>query len=298
MDVRDYEYIVTIADQGSITRAADRLFITQPALTKFLQRIERELGLNLFTRSGKQLVLTEAGHKYVETGRAILQLDRKLTQQLCQDAHTRRNHIRLGFTLGRSQEMLGRVLPKFVRAYPDVQITVMADTSRCQFEALKHNDLDIALVTNVEHLPEYTYIPVDQAYMALVVPANSPLVDLAEPMEGYPFPVIDKACLENQPFLSLRSATNSGHLTRELLHKYDIHLKTLLELSDVRSVLDAVSQGLGVGIFMSVPIGDAKVRYLSLRGVDPISQTVYLVHRTDMALSEPMRCLMSLIQNK
>ena len=298
MDVRDYEYIVTIADQGSITRAADQLFITQPALTKFLQRIEKELGLSLFSRQGKQLVLTEAGHKYVEVGRSILKLDRKLTQELHRDARNRRNHIRLGFSMGRSQEMLGRVLPEFRRAYPDVKVTVMADTSRRQFAALKQNELDVALITNVEHLPEYTYIPVEQSYMALAVPADSPLLTLAEPEEGYPFPVIGGEYLTDLPFISLRSATNSGYLTRELLQKHDIRPNNILELSDVRSVLDTVEQGLGIAMFMSVPTGTARVRYLSVRDMDVISQTVHLVHRTDMSLSEPMRCLMSLILNK
>ena len=298
MDVRDYEYIVTIADQGSITRAADQLFITQPALTKFLQRIEKELGLSLFSRQGKQLVLTEAGHKYVEVGRSILKLDRKLTQELHRDARNRRNHIRLGFSMGRSQEMLGRVLPEFRRAYPDVKVTVMADTSRRQFAALKQNELDVALITNVEHLPEYTYIPVEQSYMALAVPADSPLLTLAEPEEGYPFPVIGGEYLTDLPFISLRSATNSGYLTRELLQKHDIRPNNILELSDVRSVLDTVEQGLGIAMFMSVPTGTARVRYLSVRDMDVISQTVHLVHRTDMSLSEPMRGLMSLILNK
>lgn len=85
MDIRDYEYIVAIAEQGSISRAAAQLFITQPALTKFLQRTERELGIDLFLRKGNQFLLTEAGRKYVETGRAIMHLDRTLSQELSEE---------------------------------------------------------------------------------------------------------------------------------------------------------------------------------------------------------------------
>ena len=65
MNVRDYEYIIAIAEQGSITRAATQLFITQPALTKFLKRTEDSLGLKLFNRNGNQFLLTEAGRRYV-----------------------------------------------------------------------------------------------------------------------------------------------------------------------------------------------------------------------------------------
>ena len=61
MDIRDYEYIVAIAEKGGISKAADHLFITQSALTKFLQRTEQKLGMELFVRKGKQFLLTEAG---------------------------------------------------------------------------------------------------------------------------------------------------------------------------------------------------------------------------------------------
>ena len=54
MDIRDYEYIVAIAEKGGISKAADHLFITQSALTKFLQRTEQKLGMELFVRKGKQ----------------------------------------------------------------------------------------------------------------------------------------------------------------------------------------------------------------------------------------------------
>ena len=82
MDIRDYEYIVAIAEKGGISKAADHLFITQSALTKFLQRTEQKLGMELFVRKGKQFLLTEAGQRYVEIGRAIMNLDHQLAEQL------------------------------------------------------------------------------------------------------------------------------------------------------------------------------------------------------------------------
>ena len=61
MDIRDYEYIVAIAEKGGISKAADQLFITQSALTKFLQRTEQKLGMELFVRKGKQFLLKTSG---------------------------------------------------------------------------------------------------------------------------------------------------------------------------------------------------------------------------------------------
>ncbi|XBX17400.1 LysR family transcriptional regulator [Enterocloster clostridioformis] len=162
MDVRDYEYIVAIADQGSVTRAAEQLFITQPALTKFLQGIEKELGHALFVRKGKQFILTEAGHR----------------------AH-----------------------------------------------------------------------------------------------------------LRGHKFVVFQANTNSGHLTRELFRRYDIRPNTVLELNDVRSAIDTVANGIGASMFMSVAVGNQKVRYLSIKDIDIISQMVYLVYRNDLAMTAPMEYL-------
>lgn len=295
MDVRDYEYIVTIADQGSITRAADQLFITQPALTKFLQRIEREVGLTLFIRKGKQFILTDAGRKYVDVGHEILRLDRGLTEHLSQEATSQKNRIRLGFSMGRFYDLMENVIPEFYRTYPDIRICAEADTSRKQFEALKKNELDMAVVTNVEQLLGYTYLPVEKSFLAVAAAEDAPLVSQGIPMEGYPFPVIDKAQLNGAPFVLLQNVTNSGHITRELFQKYEIYPNVILEMNNVRNVIDIVSQGIGVSMFMSVFAGSKRIRYLSLRDVEIISHTVYLVYRSDKALSAPMKHLISLI---
>ena len=295
MDVRDYEYIAAIADQGSITRAAEQLFITQPALTKFLQRIEKELGLSLFVRKGKQFILTEAGQKYVEVGHEILRLDRKLTEQLKQDGITQKKRVRLGFSMGRFYDLMESVLPAFSEAYPDVQVYASAGTSRKQFDLLRRRELDMAIVTNVEQRMGYTYLPVEKSYLALAVCEDDHLVELAEPAEGYPFPVIDRAHLRGRRFIMLQANTNSGHLTRELFRRYDIRPNIILELNDVRSVIDSVANGVGASMFMSVAAGNQKIHYLSVKDVEPISQMVYLAYRTDLALTEPMEYLISLL---
>ena len=295
MDVRDYEYIVAIADQGSITRAAEQLFITQPALTKFLQRIEKELGLSLFVRKGKQFILTEAGQKYVEVGHEILRLDRKLTEQLKQDGITQKKRVRLGFSMGRFYDLMESVLPAFSEAYPDVQVYASAGTSRKQFDLLRRRELDMAIVTNVEQRMGYTYLPVEKSYLALAVREDDHLVELAEPAEGYPFPVIDRAHLRGRRFIMLQANTNSGHLTRELFRRYDIRPNIILELNDVRSVIDSVANGVGASMFMSVAAGNKKIHYLSVKDVEPISQMVYLAYRSDLALTEPMEYLVSLL---
>ena len=74
-NVRDFEYITAIAQYGSISKASEALFLSQPTLSKFLQRVEKELGLPLFHRVGKRFILTSAGEIYVARSRSILELE-------------------------------------------------------------------------------------------------------------------------------------------------------------------------------------------------------------------------------
>lgn len=298
MDVRDYEYIVAIAEQGSISRAAEQLFITQSALTRFLQRTERQLGIALFTKKGNQFLLTEAGRQYVETGHQIIRLDRKLEAQLAKELMGQKKQIRLGYGMGRSNDVLEEILPAFYEKHPDICVYASADTSRRQMASLERGELDLAIVTNIERVPGYQYLPVERTCLSLAVPEHSPLLEEAREREGYPYPVIERERLNGQRFIMLRATTNSGNLVREWLRRYGVTPKIVLEVSDVRSMIDAVESNLGVAMFLSVPAGSKRIRYLSVEAADLVEQTTSLVFKSDKSLSEAMKYMIQLITKR
>ena len=90
MDIREISYIIAIADKQSITAAAASLFISQPALSQALRRMEAEAGCKLFVRSGNMTVPTEAGRLLVERGRLILNARDKMLSDVRGVAATKR----------------------------------------------------------------------------------------------------------------------------------------------------------------------------------------------------------------
>lgn len=295
MDIRDYEYIVTIAEQKSITRAAAQLFITQSALTKFLQRTERSLGVPLFLKKGNQFLLTEAGQKYVETGRVIMQLDRQLTEHLEHEASTLKHRIRLGHGMGRTSQLIDEVFPAFYEKYPNIQICAKAETSRKQMMDLQNGYLDMAIVTNVEKIPGYTYLPVGISSMVVVVTPDSPLLSQAVFRDDLSCPAVSIKALEHTPIICMPSTTNSGNLVKELFRSKEMDANIILEVSDIRSLLDAVESGLGAALCMNVPLGRHHLRYLMLDDVEPIRQVTTLAYRSDKAMTAAMQHLIQLI---
>lgn len=295
MDIRDYEYIVAIAEHGSISRAAQQLFITQSALTRFLQRTEKQTGVPLFHRRGNQFLLTEAGQQYVETGRIIMHLDRKLTEKLEEEQRIHKSLIRISYSMGRSDDLIRNIFPRFLERFPDVEIKARGDTSRKSMMALQNGDLDMALVTNVEKIPGYHYIPVEKSSMALAVRKDSALWAAGCRKEGYPFPVVRPDQLKGERLISMPGSTNSGNMAKEIMGKYGLEMKICMEVSDVRSLLDTVDQGLGMAMMMSVPVIGRNIGYLSLEGVEMPELTVELVYKSDKACSPAMDYLIRLI---
>lgn len=120
-NVRDFQYISEIARYGSISKAAEALYISQPTLTKFLQRVERETGVPLFHRAGKKLLPTPAGEVYVEKARSI----------------------RLGTTAGRADHTVSAILPRFARQYPGVRVLLTMGHTQQLLRMIYNNELDI-----------------------------------------------------------------------------------------------------------------------------------------------------------
>lgn len=82
MNTKPLKYIVVIAEEQNLTKAAKRLFISQSTLSLYLRKLEADLGLSLFERSKNRLVITPAGRLYAETARTLLELETELYKEL------------------------------------------------------------------------------------------------------------------------------------------------------------------------------------------------------------------------
>lgn len=297
MDVRDYEYIVAIADEGNISRAAAALFITQPALTKFLQRTEKQLGVPLFVRRGNQFLPTDAGKAYIEAGREILSIDEQLSAKMSQALAKYKQLIRIGYSMGRTDEILGKILPQFYDHYPEIRVKAAAQSTADNFAALVKGDLDMAMVV-IQGCPTgFQDIALTKSWLSLVVREDDPLVGRALPAEGQPFSTVSLSDLKKARFIVTDMSTNSGKYSQRLLAKHNLSGQIVLEVNDTNSCLAAVEAGLGYGLMFSIPLGLRKLKYLSIREIDAIEQTTSLLYPADWKPTLPAQYLIRLIQN-
>ncbi len=151
--IKSFEYVTTISDTNSFSEAAESLGIAQPALSRYIVKLEKELGVELFDRSSLPIILTEAGRYYVEAGRQILAINHQLKKRL-DDVKAHKNlEIRIGTGPSRAPALLPFILEEFSGDQPDVKIKVSECRTAELAERLKDGKVDL-IITFYDHTTE------------------------------------------------------------------------------------------------------------------------------------------------
>lgn len=300
MNVKDFEYIVEIARQKSISKAAEHLYVSQPTISKFLQKIERELNTPLFHRMDKQLQLTPTGECVVEKAKSILNLNQQMLDEIENIMAHRHGDIRLGIPNSRGDFIVTSVLPKFQQLYPYVKVLLEPNATTVLMKQLEQGEQDILLVNFSKAHPSFDYNIVGEDEMVLVVPAQSPLIGLAECRPEYRFPYLKTQYWQKEPFILAGESLSSGRYTRSLFEMLDISPPVVLEIKNIAQIFSAVQSGIGNSIVPSIPQynyerNEHYPAYLSIDGDNTIIK-IAAVTKKGKYLSEAEKALIALMK--
>jgi DNA-binding transcriptional LysR family regulator len=145
MDFRDLRYFEVIATEGNLGRAAERLFRTQPALTKCIDRLEADLGAQLFEKSGRHMRLTPAGTALLARARRLAIMVEDTSRELQEHASGLRGTIRVGCVPTLAQHLMPSVLQDLLAEAPDVQVELTVAMNDQILRALREGQLDLVV---------------------------------------------------------------------------------------------------------------------------------------------------------
>ena len=248
MDTKQIEYIIKIADEGSITRAAEKLFITQSALSQQLQKLEKELGVALFVRNKSDWILTPEGKVYVENAREMLRIKQRTYTIIADMANTHRGYLSVGMTPGRGTDMFTYVYPKFHDLYPEFTIEPRELSVRNQQEAIRKGELDIGFVTITEQQKtsdEYIDLFNEEIYLAL--PAEYP-VDEKYLQTGVLYPELPLSLFRYEPFVMMYKESTIRKTVDQIFHDAGYSPTVLFETSNNATILSMVSAKLACAL--------------------------------------------------
>jgi len=175
VEIRQIRYFLSIVDEGSLSKAAQSLYLTQPTLSRFLEKLESELGTVLFTKSkNNTLVLTEAGKVYLKTARKIDALWSKMDAEL---AGLRKTDDCLTFGVAGDYLLpfAAECAEKVSERYPHISVSYFSDSSREIQRLVAEGEISVGLCAFDKKDPRLAYTVCSKVEMNLVVSKNNPL---------------------------------------------------------------------------------------------------------------------------
>ena len=261
IDERRCKYIQTIADRKSISKAARVLFLSQPALSRFLHDLEKELGVSLFDRSKIPLEITSAGMKYLEYISEFQALQVRMDREFEALRKQERQHLTIGSLPYLGEYILPKIIEEFVKQHPEPKIDIMEYTASACERALLNDDIDLCLINLPPQKPAISYIDIAPDPVLLVALRTNELegkYDLSEnsvrnPMEA------DLADFKDETFILLHSWQNMRVMADEILRCYQIVPESIIETTSVANALNLVSCNRGVTFVCRSALYHAKV---------------------------------------
>ena len=174
MEIRHLKLIKAIVEEGSITKAIDKLHLTQSALSHQLKEAEYQLGTAIFLRTNKKLVLTKAGEKIYELANEILEKLAATQSEIKQMVFGESGEIRISTECFSSYHWLPSVLKQFHLLYPNVELKIITEATHIPLQKLLDNTIDIAIVSDIIKDNSIQYTELFQDEVVMVVSENHP----------------------------------------------------------------------------------------------------------------------------
>lgn len=248
---RDYRYFIEIAQQQSIQAAADILFVTPSALSKYVQRLESQMGVQLFDRAGKKFVPTYAGMRYLSWCLRMEGMERDCAEEMQRIVQNGKKLIRIGFPFMRVKGFFNCVMPEFARRYPQVDFSVCERNSSLIWPMFFQNKLDVIFMYKDPSFVSSNIHNeiISEERMVLCVPKGSPIGQLSVTREGFDYPWVDLTALKDEKLIVMTEAVSDVLGSIETIFSQYIDTpRVVLRTMGFESIAIAISQGMGISI--------------------------------------------------
>lgn len=277
MNLHKLKYVVTVAEEKSITKAAKKLYISQPSLSLSIHSLEDSLGVDLFVREKNSVKLTPAGQAYVEWAKATLESAKLLETRLSRIKAGSKRQLHIGASWQRSAALLPESISKFYSHVKSCDVIIHEDVNTNLYDSLQADRLDIIISVPHTDTTLYKSIPLFQerfllaASRQLTIPCT----------EAEPYSYVEESVIINHPIILLQEQQHLGKVMRNLLLSLNYIPENNTVCTNIETVHSLISKNMGISLLpeVSVFLRQIKnVRYYSFR--DPaLSRTVSAVYK-------------------
>ena len=262
MTLKQLKYLVGIADSGlNITSAAERLFTSQPGISKQLKQLEAELGVQLFTRKGKSLAaITPAGREVIARARKILREVGNISSLASDLTAELDGTLSIATTHTQARYVLPEVIRAFRERYPRVDLELHQGTSEQIAELISTNKVDFAIATGSQDLfAHLTLMPIYHWHRIVLVQKGHPLTKHAKPL--------DLKALADHPLVTYVFSGTGESSFKRAFREQGLEPRVVFTARDADIIKTYVRMGMGVGVIASMAFecGIARISSRSTR---------------------------------
>jgi DNA-binding transcriptional LysR family regulator len=245
MDFKKLQYFVEIATWGSFTKAAEKSFVAQPAISKAIQKLEGELQLTLFDRSDKSVVLTPEGRALLIHARAILSRVEEAHKEMEEFRGLEKGEIRIGLPSMFGSYYFPQIIKEFKKKYPALNISVVEEGTLQVQKLLERKEVDIGIIVLGEDQEQHEVVPLLKEEMVVCLPIEHPLASRS---------TIKLQELLTEPLVLFKE----GYFQRKLIMEASQYASVLPNITfstnQLSLIKSLVSEGMGITLFLRMVI--------------------------------------------
>lgn len=224
MNINQAKYILTILSEGSFSAAANKLFLSQSALSQTVHAVEQSIGGKVFEKRNNKLTLTYSGELYIEAAKRIIQIEDELSREL----HSVKNEcggvLRFGIPAQQSMSMLPRILSRFCPMYPKVDIALAEQGSNMLTAMAARQEIDIAVARTEQNNAQLEYRVLQNEKMCIIAGRGTNIYSKYK--NGQSISAADAA---NDRFVYLKSGHNARTVQDTLCIRLGVEFPRFIE---------------------------------------------------------------------
>lgn len=304
MNMKQLKYVLVLSKEGNFSKAADALNISQPSLSQYIKNIEKELGTELFQRTGSEVRITDAGRIYIEVGRKILDLEHRLQNQLVDISTYKTGSICIGVSPHRSLCLMPEAISEFHKKYPGIRVIADERISKELIDCAEHGEFDLCITTLPVNESVFTCEHIMREEIIVAVPYASEMFrefsDVAENISERKYPAIDVSYIDGIEFIALSESQLMRKRLDNICADYGINVNIIVECKNIESQLAMVRASIGAALVPSTIDNynpeESKIAYFSIKQELPFRDIV-VMYKKDQFLSETVNAFKDILKD-
>lgn len=269
MNFKQMAYFLMIAEEGSFSKAAQRLFISQQALSESISNLEKEYGVQFFQRK-RPLVLTPAGVALQRSALKIIKEKKQLEQFFQGITQEQGGIFKFGTSIQHSRYFLSHLIPLFKKDFPNVEVRLMQDHQYRLNQLLAHGDIDLIIGFDSFDLPDIHSTTIGTDLIYLIVPRSIMEECFRQDLPQAVTRLSHQGTLQDfadRPFLLTGGTCKVRKAFNSLCEQSDIHPTVAVEAQDASTLLQFALDGMGIAVVSQFLLLNFKKDILEQRSI-------------------------------